>query len=91
MVIRQGMTVTFVYRPEGACRQVFLAGTFNDWSPCDDRMMRQKDGTYRKRLQLGAGHYEYKFVVDGTWREDKEADALVANEFGTQNAVVAVS
>ncbi len=91
MVNRNGRVVTFVYRPQSKCRQVFLAGTFNDWAPRKDRMQRQKDGSFRKRLQLGPGHYEYKFVVDGVWIEDPEADGLVLNEFGTQNAVLAVS
>jgi len=91
MVIRHDKMVTFVFRPKTACRQVYLSGTFNDWSDSEDRMLRQKDGTFRKRLTLDPGQYQYKFVVDGSWCEDVEADEFVHNEFGTRNAVVSVS
>lgn len=83
--------VTFIYTPRnGTCRSVALAGTFNQWQPEQGRMTRQKDGTYRKRLQLEPGQYRYKFVVDGEWVEDPEADGLVPNPFGTSDSIVTV-
>jgi 1,4-alpha-glucan branching enzyme len=91
MIIRNRKWVTIVYRPRTECREVYVAGTFNNWSPNVDRLLRQKDGTFRKRLQLDPGRYEYRFIVDGAWQDDAEADGYVLNEFGTQNAVVAVS
>ncbi len=90
MVIRDRKWVTFVYRPNSPCRKVFLVGSFNRWSPETDRMQRQKDGTFRRRLHLRPGRYEYKFLADGAWLEDPDADGFVSNEYGTKNCVLAV-
>ena len=91
MVLKNGKTVTFVYRPDQtACRDVALAGSFNDWQPDKGKMTRQKDGTYRKRVTLNPGEYRYKFVVDQRWVEDPQADKQATNEFGTKDSVVVV-
>jgi len=91
MVIQKGKSqITFVYRPEADCQRVQLAGSFNDWQPDDSKMTRQKDGTYRKRLQLPPGEHRYKFLVDGKWVEDPEAERLAANPYGTRDCVVTV-
>lgn len=92
MVIKKGKSqVTFVYQPQdGGCQRVELAGTFNDWQPQSGRMAKQKDGSFRKRIQLPPGEYRYKFIVDGQWQDDPEAEAHVTNEFGTQDALVRV-
>ncbi len=91
MVLKRGKTeVTFVYRPTGSCSAVQVAGTFNNWQPKDGKMSRQKDGTYRKRLSLEPGRYLYRFVVDGQWTEDLEAEEQVINQFGGRDSVVTV-
>ncbi len=92
MVLKNGKTVTFVYRPDqNDCRSVALAGSFNDWQPDKGRMTRQKDGSFRKRLTLMPGEHRYKFVVDdSTWLEDPQADRQTTNEFGTKDSVVVV-
>jgi hypothetical protein len=51
-------------------------------------MTHQKDGTYRKRLQLPPGQYRYKFLIDGQWFEDPEAEAQLPNAFGTLDSLV---
>ncbi len=91
MVIRKGKSqVTFVFQPGNRAQTVQLAGTFNDWQPDQGKMTRQKDGTYRKRLDLSAGQHRYKFFVDGEWVEDTEAEALVPNDFGTKDSLITV-
>ena len=91
MVLKNGRTVTFVYRPDqAACSEVALAGSFNEWQPDKGRMTRQKDGTYRKRVVLGPGEHRYKFVVDQQWVEDPQADKQATNGFGTKDSVVVV-
>jgi 1,4-alpha-glucan branching enzyme len=90
MVLKNGKTVTFVFRPDGSCREVSLAGTFNSWEPSKGRMTRQKDGSYRKRLTLSPGEHRYKFFVDNNWIEDPQAERQQPNEFGTQDSVVVV-
>lgn len=93
MVIKKGKSaqVTFVFRPDdNNCRQVALAGTFNDWQPDQGRMTRQKDGSFRKRVKLEPGTHRYKFLVDGRWIEDPDAEHRVPNQFGTCDALVNV-
>jgi len=53
-------------------------------------MKKEKDGYWKKTKMLPAGHYEYKFVVDGKWLHDPECPEMVHNSFGTVNSVVKV-
>ncbi len=69
--------VAFRYRPDGDqpdVTSVFLAGSFNEWNPTAHRMTGpDKEGWFRTTLRLNAGHYEYKFVLNGkTWTHDTE-------------------
>jgi 1,4-alpha-glucan branching enzyme len=90
MLIKKKSQVTFVFQPVNGCRKVELAGSFNDWQVGVCPMARQKDGSFRKRLTLQPGEYRYKFLVDGQWVADPQADSLVTNEFGTQDSLVKV-
>ncbi|MCO6438616.1 MAG: glycogen-binding domain-containing protein [Phycisphaerae bacterium] len=45
--------------------EIALVGSFNDWDPGALRMTQDTDGQWSADLQLPAGRYEYKFVVDG--------------------------
>ena len=70
---------------------VFVAGTFNDWNPHRKSMRAvDNDGGYRAVLMLAPGDYEYKFVVDGTWRVDGDNPRWAPNAFGSLNSVVSV-
>ena len=83
--------VIFVYTPAVPVRKVCVAGDFNGWDPSARRMAKSpKDGTYRARLSLAPGRYEYKLVVDGEWVEDTDAREQATNPFGTTNSVLVV-
>ncbi|NOY81726.1 MAG: hypothetical protein GXP31_12085 [Kiritimatiellaeota bacterium] len=82
--------ITFVYPACPGARKVFLAGDFNEWAPAARRMVRVKDGSFRARMRLAPGRYEYKFVVDGKWTADPGAEGLAPNGFGGYNSVVQV-
>lgn len=79
-------------------KQVFLAGTFNDWSESDAPMKRGKDGNWIASLNLPAGQYEYKFLIDGKWccrpgcgdNPHTGCSDCVTNSFGTMNRVLEV-
>lgn len=91
MVLKRGKSeVTFIYRPEDRCQRVELAGTFNGWQPEACRMTRQKDGSFRKRVQLTPGEYRYRFLVDGRWMTDPEAERVVPNPYGSTDALLVV-
>ena len=83
-------SVKFIYQPLiGGKREVFLAGDFNGWSENHDKM-EEINGIYEKVLQLEKGKYSYKFIVDGKWTIDINADEFIADGFGGQNSVVNV-
>lgn len=71
--------------------KVFLAGSFNDWSPTQNRMrFSKRSGKYSTTVVLTPGTHEYKFLVDGEWLVDPECVNWVSNEFDTLNSVIDV-
>ncbi|MBD3368020.1 MAG: hypothetical protein GF405_07600 [Candidatus Eisenbacteria bacterium] len=81
--------VPFVYEPDGAPSQVYLAGQFNNWST-DATPMEEVDGRFEVTLLLPIGRYQYKFVADGNWITDETADDFHPDGYGGQNSVVVV-
>jgi hypothetical protein len=45
---------------------------------------------WTKILQLPPGTYEYRYVVDGEWREDPENPEIVFNSVGGRNSIMVV-
>jgi len=71
-------------------QQVFLAGSFNEWSASADPMRKDQSGVWKKAKRLSPGSYQYKFIVDGVWTLDPDCTATLPNQHGTANNVVAV-
>jgi alpha-amylase/alpha-mannosidase (GH57 family) len=69
---------------------VYLAGEFNNWSADAEPMTKGEDGIFRVAKKLAPGSYEYKFVVDGTWKEDPANPAKISDPYGGFNSVVVV-
>ncbi len=82
--------VTFQVRAPGA-KQVYLAGDFTHWQAQAKRMTRKRDqsGVFAASITLSPGTYEYKFIVDGEWREDPASPSRM-NSFGASNSVLTV-
>jgi 1,4-alpha-glucan branching enzyme len=68
---------------------VGVTGTFCDWKDVYP-LKRQRDGQWKRALNLVPGRYEYLFVVDGEWRDDPRSGAQVQNPYGGVNSVVDV-
>jgi glycosidase len=85
-------TVTFRYNPPiGGVTQVMLAGSFNDWNVGTTPMQdSDKDGTWEAVVMLAPGEYQYKFVADGKWITDTNADGFAPDGFGGQNSILNV-
>ena len=66
---------------------VHLAGDFDGWNPIP---MTRGNNAFSTSVELYPGEYQYKFIVDGVWRDDPAATASVANGFGTMNSVIHV-
>ena len=83
--------VTFVCNSIPTAKSVYLVADFNKWNAKSKRMVKNKDGSFRARLQLSPGEYQYKFFADGAWLHDPDAQRQVMNPYGTLNSVVAIA
>jgi len=66
---------------------VQLVGDFTEWSQYPIDLKRQKDGVWRATVALDPGCHEYRFVIDGHWRDDTQCSHRRINAFGTENCV----
>jgi 1,4-alpha-glucan branching enzyme len=92
MVIKKAndKKITFAYSANPNAKKVYLVGDFNQWDATARRMVKTRDGSFRAKLELAPGEYEYKFVVDGQWINDPDGTAQRANPFGSVNSVATV-
>ena len=58
-------------------KEVFIAGTFNERNPRSHSLRRTGDGQWGPTLDLSAGRYEYKFVIDGKWCCERGASTSI--------------
>lgn len=79
--------VTFSIDFSGA-NEVILMGDFNNWNPKKHLMKKDRNGVWNKAVILPPGSYEYKFLVDGQWKEDPQNDQICLNCFGTYNNII---
>ena len=70
--------------------RVVLMGEFNDWSPKKHPMSLSDEGIWQKIVFLYPGTYEYKFIVDGEWKNDPENSLTCPNCYGTRNNFILV-
>jgi len=74
-----------------AAKEVFVAGSFNNWQVGATPLRPVKSGEWQGELKLTPGRYEYLFVVDGTWLPDPAAPQTAPNPFGGWNSVLSVT
>ncbi len=73
---------------------VRIAGDFNGWVP--DKGVRSliesrgPERVWTKILTLPPGTYEYRYVVDGEWREDPDNPQQVPSALGGRNSILVV-
>ena len=60
---------TFVLDGYKNAKEVYLAGSFNQWNPKADLMTKTSEGWELTKV-LAVGKHLYKFVVDGKWVDD---------------------
>jgi 1,4-alpha-glucan branching enzyme len=76
------------YAPQA--REVYVAGSFNEWRPSATVMKTSGGGLWAGELALAPGQYEYLFLVDGQWLPDPRAKAYAPNPFGGMNSLLEV-
>lgn len=77
--------------PAPAARQVSLAGDFNNWDPKAMPMHKGPDGVWHLSVALKPGRHEYRYIADGVWQDDPDAQQRTANALGSENCVKTVA
>ena len=67
---------------------VYLAASFNDWDPHARPLKKDARGLWKTSVTLPLGKHEYRFVVDGEWRDDPRCEEHHPNPFGTTNCIL---
>lgn len=70
---------------------VLLVGDFTHWQEKGVPMRKGKNGIWTATIDLPPGKHNYRFLVDGEWRDDPECTVRVPNPYGGQNMVRQVS
>ena len=73
-----------------AATEVSVVGNFNNWTSKNGTLSKLKNGNFKGMFELPTQKsYEFKYVVDGTFINEAEADGLVYNDFaGAENSVL---
>jgi len=69
---------------------VQLVGDFTRWQEHPILMRRDGDGNWRVTVELETGVHQYRFLVDGQWRDDPNSPLRVKNPYGTEDSVCRV-
>jgi 1,4-alpha-glucan branching enzyme len=83
--------VTFTVEAKEANTAV-VVGDFNNWNPSEGELSKLKNGTFKGVFDVNKdATYEFKYVIDGAYVNEVEADSYVWNEFaGSENSVLEV-
>ena len=93
------VSVTFEYTGPSA-KAVYLVGEFNSWLDNENGKIKEKpewlmkkddNGNWKLTIQLAPGTYQYKFVVDGEWKQDPTNQETRDDGFGGKNSVKIVT
>ncbi len=81
--------VTFTL-PAKEANNVALVGNFNEWNTEATELKKLKNGTFKTTVDLEAENsYEFRYVVDGVYINDDQADTYAWNEYaGAENGVL---
>lgn len=76
--------------PAKEAKNVAVVGSFNEWNTEATELKKQKNGTFKGTLDLAKDtSYEFRYLVDGAYVNDEQADAFAYNEFASaENCVI---
>lgn len=78
--------------PAKEANEVAVVGSFNEWDTKATSLKKLKNGTFKGTLNLEKDNsYEFRYVVDGTYINDEQADAYAWNDYASaENGVLTV-
>lgn len=75
--------VTFTV-PAKEANSVSVAGEFNEWSIDANVLKKLKNGNFKGTINLPKDNtFAFKYVVDGEWTNESDADGYEWNEFAS--------
>lgn len=90
--------ILFKFKPTDGAETVNIAGSFQGWNPSDPNFtMTKKGDSFELKVELEAGKYMWKFVIDGNWVQSMEdfkgqfspdQAVFVDDGFGGKNCVL---
>ncbi len=82
--------VTFELPADVVKESASVVGTFNDWDPSADVMTFVKTRkVWKKEISFDAGEtVKFRYYIDGSWRNDEEADSYEATPYFSENGVL---
>jgi 5'-AMP-activated protein kinase regulatory beta subunit len=75
-----------VFRWEGGGKDVYVSGTFTEWKTIP---MVKSHGDFVTIIDLPEGEHQYKFYVDGEWKNDP-SNKTVEDDSGVKNNLITV-
>ena len=81
--------VTFTV-PAKEAKSVAVVGTFNEWNAESTTLKKLKNGSFKGIVDLDTNtSYEFKYLIDGVYSNETEADAFLWNDYaGAENSVL---
>jgi len=69
-----------------------VVGDFNNWNPSEGELSKLKNGTFKAAFDLPKDNsYEFKYIVDGNYVNEPQADSYRWNAFANaENSVLEV-
>lgn len=69
-----------------------VVGDFNNWNAAEGALSKLKTGTFKATFDLPKdSSFEFRYLVDGVYVNEPEADSYAYNEFaGAENSVLAL-
>lgn len=68
--------------PATEANSVAVVGNFNEWNTKATSLKKLKNGTFKGTVDLEKDNaYEFRYVVDGNYINDDQADAYAWNEY----------
>ncbi len=87
--IRKSSKGVLFVQPKSIGRTIEIAGDFNSWKPEQTSMISNDAlGVFEKHLELSAGVYQYKLVIDGQWCMDPYNADRESNGLGGFNNII---
>ena len=81
--------VTFILPTGTWADTIYLVGDFNEWDRLSHPLQRSREGTWTLTIDLEVGRcYQFRYLRDGEWINDSQADAFVGNPHGSDNFLV---